>query len=97
MSKTNENENLQSILYIMLIIFIVLPVFFLFLYKLAPHKERFELTSRPCISRQLQLLNRVTELLINTPNSVPLQKYQWELWHGNLSTAQLDAIEKKLP
>jgi hypothetical protein len=59
--------------------------------------ENFELTSHPCISTQLKLLNRVTELLLNYPNNVGLLQYQWVLWHNNLTTSQLLEIKKNLP
>uniref|UniRef100_A0A6C0HL24 Uncharacterized protein n=1 Tax=viral metagenome TaxID=1070528 RepID=A0A6C0HL24_9ZZZZ len=59
--------------------------------------EKFELTSHPCISTQLKLLNRVTELLLNYPNNVGLLQYHWALWHNNLTTSQLLEIKKNLP
>ena len=59
--------------------------------------ETFKLQSYPCLSRQIKLLKRVTELLWYNPNIITYQKLQWILQHNNLSTNQLDDIEKQLP
>ena len=101
MSKLNDTE--LTLIYIAIFIAVIVPIFVFIFIKLL-HKdehlklfERFELTQRPCISTQLQLLNRVTELLLNHPNNIGLLQYQWVLFHNNLTSAQLLTIETNLP
>jgi hypothetical protein len=76
-----------------LLILIAVIVIYYFIYL----NEKFTLRSYPCLSRQIKLLKRVTELLWYNPNSVTYQKLQWILQHNNLSTNQLDDVEKQLP
>lgn len=79
------------------IIYFIIILIILFTIYFCNRNETFKLTSRPCISRQAKLLQRVTELLWYYPNNVNYQKLQWILWHNNLSTNQLDDLEQQLP
>jgi len=79
-----------------LISFIIILII-LFVIYFCNRSETFELKLRPCISRQSKLLLRVTELLWYYPNNINYQKLQWILWHNNLTTSQLNDIEKQLP
>ncbi len=80
-----------------IILFILIIIVCLVVYYLLFLNEPFKLQSYPCLSRQIKLLKRVTELLWYNPNNVTYQKLQWILWHNNLSTKQLDDVEKQLP
>jgi len=79
-----------------LISFIIILIL-LFIIYFCNRSETFALTPRPCISRQSKLLLRVTELLWYYPNNINYQKLQWILWHNNLTTTQLNDLEKQLP
>lgn len=80
------------ITYILLILIVIIIVYYFVI-----RNETFKLQSYPCLSRQIKLLKRVTELLWYNPNNVTYQKLQWILWHNNLSNNQLDDIENQLP
>jgi hypothetical protein len=58
--------------------------------------DTFKIGPRPCLSRQIRLLNRVTSILENNPNNVTLQKFHWILWHSNLNDKKLNEIENTL-
>lgn len=58
--------------------------------------DNFIIGPRPCLSRQIRLLNRVTTLLENNANNVTLQKFHWILWHSNLDDNKLNEIENIL-